>query len=227
MRPKRRRAKDFGRNGSPIFFAAPLDFCRATVKDGCTDPGETTHLAFFFRPHERFAHMIRVLTGVVLSAAAMLVWAWACWNPLLNVVQDKGIIQPIQHVQAAGDAEVSQVAADSRFVMTYSQTLADQPQWVHWGVQFGQFVVVALAAALLLKMAGLQSYIGRVFFVVMLGVFASALIDPRSLLRGTESWELPAYASVFHIGCTLIMGLLLAAFTAPKQAAVRMHNGLR
>jgi hypothetical protein len=184
--------------------------------------------------------MIRVLYGVLLSAAAMFAWAWYCWNPLLHVVQNKGILQPIAHVAPAQpEFEAGEAGLAARVkagislvkagpaVVNPRDSMASVPAWAQRGVEFGQFLVVALVAAGLLKMACIGSYVGRAFFVLLLGVFASLMIDPAAVVRMHESWELPAYSAVFHLGCALIMALVLAAFVRPQSAALRVPRNIR
>lgn len=80
----------------------------------------------------------------------------------------------------------------------------------------------ALLASILLALAspGLPSYLGRVVFVFLLGVFAAVAVDAaRPVLFGTPL-DFVIYEAVFHAVCWLLAGIVLAAVVKARPRVV-------
>jgi hypothetical protein len=81
-------------------------------------------------------------------------------------------------------------------------------------------VLCTLIAGILLAAAAptLRSYIGRVFFVFLLGVFGALAFDLSYGIWFYHPWEFPILMAGFHTAGWLLAGIVMAAvIKAPRD----------
>jgi hypothetical protein len=183
--------------------------------------------------------MIRTLLGVVLSGTLLLGWCWYYSDHLPQHLQRVGWIGPPPNADGSERAEpknddgepvVSQVKAGPMEIgLLQKNPDSGKFNFRLIGMGLASFLGVALVASLLLTMAGLRSYVARVGFVFLLGVFATVLVQVSEYLfwQHTSNWVVTAYKSAFFLSAALMAGLVLAAFVRPQPTPVRIPVKVR
>jgi len=84
------------------------------------------------------------------------------------------------------------------------------------------FFVSALMAAILLRMvmSVLTGYLGRVFFVFLLGVFAALTVRLSDPIWWNLPWDFFVHGAVMTVINWLLAGLVLAMIVKPQQGFV-------
>jgi hypothetical protein len=178
--------------------------------------------------------MVRTLLGVVLSGTVLLGWCWYYSDHLPQNLQQVGLMTP----RAADGAVVNPAAEDgSEMPVTFVQgPLAfnlfaqDAEAGMNWktiGLGLSAFLCVSVVAAWLLMMARLHNYFARVAFVMLLGVFAAALVQTCDYLFWQQTLEVSAYKTGFFVSAALIAGIVLAIFVRPQPTAVKVPVRVR
>jgi hypothetical protein len=179
--------------------------------------------------------MIRTLLGVVLSGTVLLGWCWYYSDHLPRHLQQAKLINPPQQadgtevaepVDEEGATPVSLVK-DGPLAFSFQNQETGGLDWRAMGIGLGGFVGVALLASLLLMAAGLRSYIARVGFVFLLGVFAAVLVQMCDYLFWGQNMQLTLYKGAFFMSAALIAGLVLAMFVRPQPTLVRIPVKVR
>jgi len=184
--------------------------------------------------------MIRTLLGVVLSGTLLLGWCWYYSDYLPQHLQrlhvmgpprtadGVEIVEPIAVDEQGPHTQVSMVKAGPLHFNLFQQNAdTGSRDYRLIGLALAGFLGAALVASLLLAMAGLRSYIARVGFVFLLGLFAAVLVELCDYLFWGQNWQLTAYKSVFFVSGALIAGMVLAMFVRPRPTPVRIPVKVR
>jgi hypothetical protein len=184
--------------------------------------------------------MVRTLLGVVLTGTVLLGWCWYYSDYLPQHLQRTGMDvsmfeKPVppggertQSVDEDNDGEVPVTLVESRLAFhPLAQDASGSRDFGRIGLGLATFLVVAVVAALLLMMARLPSYVARVGFVLLLGVFAAILVQMCDYLFWGQSWESAASKGLFFVSAALIAGLVLAFFVRPEPMTVKLPVRVR
>jgi hypothetical protein len=185
---------------------------------------------------------IRLLIGAILAAIVMFVWGGAFWMVLATQI---GVMRsPDEHMRenmlkAMQDAESgdyfyplpaplggSQEDYEKKMkegpIMQISYRNEGAPgNAVFFGLGFVHLLALGIIAGFLLTLAvkSLPTYLSRVGFVLMLGIFASAAIDVENVVWMFHPWRYPTMLAVYHVSSWVLAGLVLGAVIRPPREA--------
>jgi hypothetical protein len=190
------------------------------------------------RTHFEVLIMVRTLLGVVLAGTALLAWCWYYSDHLPQHVQQLSAMTQSEEAEPATTAEeASQPEGDEPQVTLVQGPLAfnlfaqdaetGSRDFRKIGLGLASFLGVALVATLLLMMAGLRSYVARVGFVFLLGLFAAVLVQMSDYLFWGQGLDVTAYKSGFFVSGALVAGIILAMFIRPQPTPVRVPVKVR
>jgi hypothetical protein len=189
--------------------------------------------------------IVRVVIGAVLGAAVLMGWGAAFWMVLPFGAQ---VIHDLPHdetiVRELKDADVdngfyvspamrrSQASAEENnaskekykagpiLYLTYRKDGVDLDDTTVLKVGAAHFVLCALIAGFLLAAAAptLRSYLGRVVFIFLLGVFGALAFDLSNGIWFYHPWGYPILMAGFHAAGWLLAGIVMAAvIRAPRD----------
>jgi hypothetical protein len=189
---------------------------------------------------------IRLLIGAFVAAIVMFVWGWVFWALLavkLGEMQqaDKEVIDAmIKHTPELESGEYfypmppgpgASEDDTKNFVqkhnegplveISYQKGGTDPMDPLYFAIGFAYFVALGVIAGFLLIMAlkSLPTYLGRVGFVMLLGIFATAAIDVASVVWFHHPWRFAATLAIYHASTWLLAGLVLGAIIRPPRTA--------
>jgi hypothetical protein len=189
---------------------------------------------------------IRLLIGAFVAAIVMFVWGWVFWALLavqLGVMRqaDSEVIDvmvkhapelesgeyfyPMQPGPGASEDDTKNFVDKHNkgplVEISYQAGGANPMDPLQFGLGFVHFVALGIIAGFLLIMAlkSLPTYLGRVGYVFLLGIFASAAIDVAAVIWFHHPWRYPTMVAIYHGSTWLLAGLVLGAFIRPPRVA--------
>ena len=187
---------------------------------------------------------IRLLIGAVLAAIIMFAWGFVFWSFL--ALQPGVMLEANSDVIDALKKHAPELESGEYFYpmpQGYGSTEADRKNFtekhkegplveisyqaggaepmdpIYFGIGFAHLVALAIIAGFLLIMAlkSLPTYLGRVGFVLLLGIFATAAIDVAAVVWFRHPWRYPAMLAAYHASSWLLGGLVLGAVIRPPR----------
>ncbi len=189
---------------------------------------------------------IRLLIGAFVAAIVMFVWGWVFWDLLaeqLGVMRqaDSEVIDGmIKHVPELESGEYFYPMRPGRGAtdddrknfedkhnkgplveISYQAGGANPMDPLYFALGFAHLVALGIVAGFLLIMAlkGLPTYLGRVGYVFLLGIFASAAIDVAAVVWFHHPWRYSTMLAIYHTSNWLLAGLVLGAIIRPPREA--------
>jgi hypothetical protein len=187
---------------------------------------------------------IRLLIGAFLAAIVMFVWGFVFWTLLAKQI---GVMRPadsdvidamVKHAPELesgeyfyppppdpGDSEDDRKNKEEKHKqgplveISYQAGGAEPMDPVYFALGFLHLVALGVIAGFLLIMAlkNLPTYLSRVGFVLLLGIFATAAIDVAAVIWFRHPWRYPTMLAIYHASSWLLAGLVLAAVIRPPR----------
>ncbi|MFO0880878.1 MAG: hypothetical protein U0840_26415 [Gemmataceae bacterium] len=180
--------------------------------------------------------MMRLLLGAVLAGVVQFLWGFVFWTalqPMLNMMgrmpEEERVVQVLRDVKPetnvyflpwpGGTPEeqesMMQRHQEGPLVQIIYQSQgqpAMDPKLFLLG--YLHMVGMCLLAGILLCLAGpgLNGYLARYLFVVLLGVFAAFALNLAQPIWFHHPWRFQLLHSIFDVGNWVLGGLVLAAF---------------
>jgi hypothetical protein len=189
--------------------------------------------------------IFRVVLGAVLGAAVLMGWGAAFWMVLPfgaqvihNLPHDEAIARELKEADVENGFYVSpamrkpqapeeennaikeKYKAGPILYLTYRKEGVDVDDTTVLKIGAAHFVLCTLIAAFLLAAAAptLRSYVGRVFFIFLLGVFGALAFDLSYGIWFYHPWGYPILMAGFHAAGWLLAGIVMAAvIRAPRD----------
>jgi hypothetical protein len=187
---------------------------------------------------------IRLLIGAFLAAITMFVWRWVFWAALavqLGVMRE--VPPDVEKLLEAHETETGEYLypmppglgaseGDTKaftekhktgplLELSYRNEGSNPMDPLYFTLGFVHFVALGIIAGFLLIMAlkSLPNYLGRVGFVFLLGIFASAAIDVAAVIWFHHPWRYATMLAIYHASNWLFAGLVLGAIIRPPREA--------
>src|SRR5262249_37380032 len=188
---------------------------------------------------------MRIILGALLTAVVLFVWGFVFWTrlpyarqymrplphgdrlaeALKEDVPETGVyFYPPMPDEDASDAEkeaaLEQHRAGPLVQLIYLKQGVDPMDPKALGIGFAQYFVSALLAAMLLAMAApaLPWYLVRVFFVLLLGLFATVAIYGADLVWWHHPADYTLFVASFHASNWLLAGIILGMIVRRRTA---------
>jgi hypothetical protein len=189
--------------------------------------------------------IVRVVIGAILGAAVLMGWGAAFWmllpfgaQEMHSLPRGDAVVRELQAAKAESgfyvvpamqDPKASpeeQKATKEKYkegpvaYMTYRKEGVDLDDTMVYKQGAAHFVLCALIAGILLAAAAptLRSYVGRVFFIFLLGVFGALAFDLSYGIWFYHPWGFPILMAGFHTAGWLLAGIVMAAvIKAPRD----------
>jgi hypothetical protein len=197
---------------------------------------------------------LRINLASLLSAVVLMLWGYLFWvmlgaaefllypippsDPLTNALKAKNLTTGVYVWPARPDGETSkdprrwnayveQCRRGPLVHMFYSRQGAEPMSTTLFARGLLHFFVASLLAGTLLALVGsrLKSYRSRVGFVVLLGLFASVMVNLRPPIWFHHPWDYHVLMLAADCVSALLMGLVLAAIVKPGTGAYWSLDG--
>ena len=182
--------------------------------------------------------IFRVVIGAVLGAAVLMGWGAAFWmllpfgsqqmhvlpnvDTVIRELKDANLESGFYMGPAMNDPKASaedQKATKEKykegpvFYLTYRREGVDLDDTMVYKQGAAHFVLCTLIAGILLAAAAptLRSYLGRVFFIFLLGVFGALAFDLSYGIWFYHPWGFPLLMAGFHTAGWFLAGIVMAA----------------
>jgi len=186
---------------------------------------------------------IRLLIGAILAAIVMFVWGGAFWTVLATQVDVMRPADPdVYKAMVSHDTENGEyfypmpppLGAGEDTLKAYKDKRKSGPLMeisyrnegapgdaAFFGLGFLHLLALGIIAGFLLMMAvkALPTYLSRVGFVLMLGIFASAAIDVEKVVWMMHPWKFQTMLAVYHVSSWVLAGIILGAIIRPPREA--------
>jgi hypothetical protein len=192
--------------------------------------------------------VIRLIIGALLAAVVLMGWGFVFWafspvsdsmvkrlpdEPAVIAALKKSNLEtghyfypyPDKDIMAGKDPSKTEAwkkeHRDGPLVeISYNKQGEDPMNPIMYAMGFVHFFAGALLAGLLLILAlpRLPTYLGRVGFVFLLGLFATVALQLADPIWFHHPWGFALLKGGFDVGCWLLAGLVLAAFLRPQMA---------
>jgi hypothetical protein len=190
--------------------------------------------------------MKRLVIGSLVAAVVMFFWGFVFWQVLpakfavmKGVPNDAEVMEvlkknlPESGVYLAPYPDEAALSGDNKAAreelakrheagplvqITYRKEGVKMLNPLVFAAGFGHFLLSALVGALLLQFAlpNLPSYLCRVGYVGLLGLFAGLFIDLSTPIWFHHPIVFPAYNFAYHATSWLVAGLVLGAIVKPE-----------
>jgi hypothetical protein len=189
--------------------------------------------------------IVRVVIGAILGAAVLMGWGAAFWiflpfggQVMHSLPHSDVVVRELKEANTESGFYVAPGMQDPKasqedqkaikekykegpvLYMTYRKDGVDLDDTMVYKQGAAHFVLCALIAGILLAAAAptLRSYLGRVFFVFLLGVFGALAFDLSYGIWFYHPWEFPILMAGFHTAGWLLAGIVMAAvIKAPRE----------
>jgi hypothetical protein len=189
--------------------------------------------------------IVRIVIGAFLGAAVQMGWGAAFWMRLPFGAQEMhslphgdAVIRELKEANPESGFYVGPAMNDPKasaeerqatkekykegpvLYLTYRKEGVDLDDTAVYKQGFAHFVICALIAGILLAAAAptLRSYLGRVIFIFLLGVFGALAFDLSYGIWFYHPWGFPIMMAGFHAAGWLFAGLVMAAvIKAPHE----------